>query len=156
MRQDSWTRCKHPSITVRCPAAKPQRPSETLIMHAGVRAGEHTCKEHPDTVGGAMLTGVREAVRAFHALHGEDAFGRAAAAQVDRDAVRKRRKVGRPRTLPAQSRRHQHAAFTASFACIPHRCLKVACALPTPPHHPNAPLEGFQSLAVGSGDIHLY
>ena len=24
-------------------------------------AGEHTCKEHPDTVGGAMLTGLREA-----------------------------------------------------------------------------------------------
>ena len=23
-------------------------------------AGEHTCKEHPDTVGGAMLTGMRE------------------------------------------------------------------------------------------------
>jgi hypothetical protein len=29
-------------------------------------AGEHTCKEHPDTVGGAMLTGMREvAVPAF-------------------------------------------------------------------------------------------
>uniref|UniRef100_A0A1J3CA63 Lysine-specific histone demethylase 1-like protein 3 n=1 Tax=Noccaea caerulescens TaxID=107243 RepID=A0A1J3CA63_NOCCA len=26
-------------------------------------AGEATCKEHPDTVGGAMMTGVREAVR---------------------------------------------------------------------------------------------
>ena len=58
-----------------------------------MRAGEHTCKEHPDTVGGAMLTGMREAVRAFHMLQGEDAFGRAAAAQVDKDAVRKCRKV---------------------------------------------------------------
>ena len=44
-------------------------------------------------MGGAMLTGMREAVRAFHMLQGEDAFGRAAAAQVDKDAVRKRRKV---------------------------------------------------------------
>ena len=26
-------------------------------------AGEHTCREHPDTVGGAMLTGLREASR---------------------------------------------------------------------------------------------
>ena len=125
-------------------------------MHAGVRAGEHTCKEHPDTVGGAMLTGVREAVRAFHALRGEDSFGRAAAAQVDRDAVRKRRKVRCLRALPAQSRRHRHAAFTVSSACRPHRCLNVARALTTSHHHPNAPLEGFQSLNVGSGNIHLY
>lgn len=58
-----------------------------------MRAGEHTCKEHPDTVGGAMLTGMREAIRAFHMLRGEEAFGRAAAAQVDKDAVRKRKKV---------------------------------------------------------------
>ena len=26
-------------------------------------AGEHTCKEHPDTIGGAMLSGLREAAR---------------------------------------------------------------------------------------------
>lgn len=56
-------------------------------------AGEHTCKEHPDTVGGAMLTGMREAIRAFHMLKGEDAFGKAAALQVETDAVRKRKKV---------------------------------------------------------------
>ena len=56
-------------------------------------AGEHTCKEHPDTVGGAMLTGLREAVRVFHMLKGEDAFGKAAAALVDKDAVRKRKKA---------------------------------------------------------------
>ncbi len=29
-------------------------------------------QEHPDTVGGAMLTGVREAVRALHMLKGDD------------------------------------------------------------------------------------
>jgi monoamine oxidase len=32
-------------------------------------AGEATCKEHPDTVGGAMLSGVREAVRIMDLLH---------------------------------------------------------------------------------------
>ncbi|EOA15891.1 hypothetical protein CARUB_v10003981mg [Capsella rubella] len=31
-------------------------------------AGEATCKEHPDTVGGAMMTGVREAVRIIDIL----------------------------------------------------------------------------------------
>lgn len=112
MRQDSWTCCKYPSATVRCLANKSQQPSATSVMHAGVRAGEHTCKEHPDTVGGAMLTGVREAVRAFHALRGEDSFGRAAAAQVDRDAVRKRRKVRRLRWPPA--------AVAVSPACSLH------------------------------------
>jgi len=29
-------------------------------------AGEHTCREHPDTVGGAMLTGLREASRVIN------------------------------------------------------------------------------------------
>ena len=107
-----WTLCKYTSITVRCPADKPQQPSSASVMPAGVCPGEHTCKEHPDTVGGAMLTGVREAVRAFHALRGKDSFGRAAAAQVDRDAVRQRRKVGRLRTLPA--------AVAVSSACSLH------------------------------------
>ena len=63
-------------------------------------AGEHTCKEHPDTVGGAMLTGLREGVRVFHMLKGEDAFGKAAAALVDKDAVRKRKKVCHPAVAP--------------------------------------------------------
>lgn len=31
-------------------------------------AGEHTCREHPDTVGGAMLTGMREASRIIEIL----------------------------------------------------------------------------------------
>ncbi|KAF6248442.1 flavin-containing amine oxidoreductase-domain containing protein [Scenedesmus sp. NREL 46B-D3] len=34
-------------------------------------AGEHTCKEHPDTVGGAMLSGMREAARALQLLRGK-------------------------------------------------------------------------------------
>ena len=34
-------------------------------------AGEHTCKEHPDTVGGAMLTGWRAARHALHVMHGD-------------------------------------------------------------------------------------
>ena len=35
-------------------------------------AGEHTCKEHPDTVGGAMLTGWRAARQALAIAQGED------------------------------------------------------------------------------------
>ncbi|CAH8388495.1 unnamed protein product [Eruca vesicaria subsp. sativa] len=35
------------------------RPVQNCVFFAG----EATCKEHPDTVGGAMMTGVREAVR---------------------------------------------------------------------------------------------
>ena len=34
-------------------------------------AGEHTCKEHPDTVGGAMLTGWRAARQVLRKLSGE-------------------------------------------------------------------------------------
>ena len=33
-------------------------------------SGEHTCKEHPDTVGGAILTGIREGTRALRILSG--------------------------------------------------------------------------------------
>ena len=47
-----------------------------------------------------MLTGLREAVRVFHMLKGEDAFGKAAAALVDKDAVRKRKKASRPLMSP--------------------------------------------------------
>jgi lysine-specific histone demethylase 1 len=35
-------------------------------------AGEHTCKEHPDSVGGAMMSGLREAARALQLLRGPD------------------------------------------------------------------------------------
>jgi hypothetical protein len=34
-------------------------------------AGEHTCKEHPDTVGGAVLTGWRSARHALHVMNGD-------------------------------------------------------------------------------------
>jgi monoamine oxidase len=34
-------------------------------------AGEHTCKEHPDTVGGAMLTGWRAARHTLHVMNGD-------------------------------------------------------------------------------------
>lgn len=59
-------------------------------------AGEHTIKEHPDTVGGAMLSGLREAVRALHWLSGGDeetALGEAAAAQVASDTAHKKARV---------------------------------------------------------------
>jgi hypothetical protein len=36
-------------------------------------AGEHCCREHPDTVGGAMITGVRAANAVMSALSGRDA-----------------------------------------------------------------------------------
>ncbi|KAF5740823.1 lysine-specific histone demethylase 1 3 [Tripterygium wilfordii] len=41
------------------------RPVENCIFFAG----EATCKEHPDTVGGAMMSGLREAVRIIDILH---------------------------------------------------------------------------------------
>lgn len=34
-------------------------------------AGEHCCKEHPDTVGGAIMTGLRAAVTVMEALEGQ-------------------------------------------------------------------------------------
>ena len=34
-------------------------------------AGEHTCREHPDTVGGAMLSGWRAARHAMHIMNGD-------------------------------------------------------------------------------------
>jgi hypothetical protein len=48
-------------------------------------AGEHTCKEHPDTVGGAMLTGMREAARALGLLRADSQGAAAAAAEVGAD-----------------------------------------------------------------------
>lgn len=61
-------------------------------------AGEHTCKEHPDTVGGAMLSGMREAVRAVHLLAGDDdTAAHAASTQVDSITAAK----GRPSKVSA-------------------------------------------------------
>ena len=47
--------------------------------------GEHTCKEHPDTVGGAMLTGMREAARALGLLRADSEGAAAAAAEAGAD-----------------------------------------------------------------------
>lgn len=41
------------------------RPVENCVFFAG----EATCKEHPDTVGGAMISGLREAVRILDILN---------------------------------------------------------------------------------------
>ena len=49
-------------------------------------------QEHPDTVGGAMLTGLREAVRALHLLRGDsEAAGTDAADAIPSEAPRKRK-----------------------------------------------------------------
>jgi hypothetical protein len=42
------------------------RPEGRLLF-----AGEHTCREHPDTVGGAMLSGWRAARHATHIMRGD-------------------------------------------------------------------------------------
>lgn len=100
-----------------------------LLTADVVSAGEHTCKEHPDTVGGAMLTGLREAIRVFHMLKGEDAFGKAAAALVDKDAVRKRKKVSHtPYTASTGDGRgeamcKQHAVGLCALRASPGACL---------------------------------
>jgi monoamine oxidase len=47
-------------------------------------AGEHCCREHPDTVGGAMITGVRAANCCLAAL---DGGGRDAMAEWDEDCI---------------------------------------------------------------------
>jgi monoamine oxidase len=51
-------------------------------------AGEHTCQEHPDTVGGAMLTGMREASRILELL--DDGLDKSAGTMVN---VTKKRKA---------------------------------------------------------------
>lgn len=51
-------------------------------------------KEHPDTVGGAMLTGMREAVRILSMLRGDrEEIASAAAAARDTSTAKKRHKV---------------------------------------------------------------
>jgi len=49
---------------------------DTLALPVGRRllfAGEHTAREHPDTVGGAMLSGLREAARVLDLAAEEEA-----------------------------------------------------------------------------------
>ncbi|KAJ4835961.1 hypothetical protein Tsubulata_037128 [Turnera subulata] len=68
------------------------RPVENCLFFAG----EATCKEHPDTVGGAMMSGLREAVRIIDILRtGHDVTAEAEAMEVsqkhsdcERDEVR--------------------------------------------------------------------
>lgn len=45
---------------IRAPLATPAAPQVGPRL---LFAGEHTAREHPDTVGGAMLSGLREAAR---------------------------------------------------------------------------------------------
>ena len=76
-------------------------------------------------MGGAMLTGMREAIRAFHILRGEDSFGGAAAAQVEKDAVRKRKKVQRLFTPPAAVVMQEACALSSSSACRPTQRITI-------------------------------
>ena len=51
-------------------------------------------QEHPDTVGGAMLTGMREAIRALRMLGGDnEEIAAAIASHVDTSTAKKRRQV---------------------------------------------------------------
>ena len=50
---------------------RPEGPSSPAAQRRVVFAGEHCCKEHPDTVGGAMLSGWRAARHAMRAMRGE-------------------------------------------------------------------------------------
>ncbi|XP_068639643.1 lysine-specific histone demethylase 1 homolog 3-like [Aristolochia californica] len=57
------------------------RPVENCLFFAG----EATCKEHPDTVGGAMMSGLREAVRIIDILStGKDYTAEAEAMEADK------------------------------------------------------------------------
>ena len=55
-------------------------------------AGEHTIKEHPDTVGGAMLSGIREAARALEILEIDNREGAQGAAAVGQAVAELKRK----------------------------------------------------------------
>ena len=50
---------------------RPEGPSSPAAQRRVVFAGEHCCKEHPDTVGGAMLSGWRAARHAMRVMRGE-------------------------------------------------------------------------------------
>jgi monoamine oxidase len=55
-------------------------------------AGEHTIKEHPDTVGGAMLSGLREAARAIEILENDKREGARGAKEVGQAVAELKRK----------------------------------------------------------------
>ena len=51
-------------------------------------------QEHPDTVGGAMLTGMREAIRALRMFRGDrEEVASLRASQADTSTAKKRRQV---------------------------------------------------------------
>jgi len=94
--------------------AYPMDPMHTHLEHADI-GQQHFCilyvvecmlyvvccgmQEHPDTVGGAMLTGVREAVRALRMLKGaSEEEANAAAGGVDGGLPSRKRKQVRSST----------------------------------------------------------
>ncbi|KAK3284130.1 hypothetical protein CYMTET_8205 [Cymbomonas tetramitiformis] len=68
--QDPWARGAYSYV-----ATGASGEDYDLLGHAVARrvyfAGEHTCKQHPDTVGGAMMTGHKAAVQVLKMLEGE-------------------------------------------------------------------------------------
>lgn len=61
---------------------------DTLAQPVGRRllfAGEHTAREHPDTVGGAMLSGLREAARLLDMAADEEAEAADAGSREERE-----------------------------------------------------------------------
>ena len=77
-------------------------------------------------MGGAMLTGLREGVRVFHMLKGEDTFGKAAAALVDKDAVRKRKKVRHRAVAPRCSVLCKSVCAASRWAALKEALARVA------------------------------
>jgi lysine-specific histone demethylase 1 len=66
---DEYSRGSYSYVAVGCTGQE----YDTLALPVSrcvLFAGEHTCKEHPDSVGGAMLSGLREASRALQLLRG--------------------------------------------------------------------------------------
>jgi len=80
---DPWSRGSYSYVALGASAADYQTLAAPLAAGRVAFAGEHTCREHPDTVGGAMLTGVRAANAVVAGLtHGRDAL-----AEWDEDVV---------------------------------------------------------------------
>ncbi|KAL4433102.1 hypothetical protein ABPG77_006529 [Micractinium sp. CCAP 211/92] len=80
---------------------------DTLAQPVGRRllfAGEHTARDHPDTVGGAMLSGIREAARLLDQAADEEAEAAEAGvgAKEERELPRMDSSIGRKRKLSQQ------------------------------------------------------
>ena len=67
---DEWARGSYSFVAVGASAADYTALAVPLTGGRLCFAGEHCCREHPDTVGGAMLTGVRAANTALSFLGG--------------------------------------------------------------------------------------